>query len=206
MLILYVNIRALYHQSFQNFSKYCSESCSGLGPLCPVLSCLPLAPCPKQPTPNQNTQKNHKRYLPSKTNLDDACLLPPLCRLSSSETACSLTVVSVNVFWHKDAFLSSSPSKRLAHVYPERFSPRAVGKKRKREGSLTSQGIGFLMKNRSKISTVGGSTQTSEEVRNKGQGGKLELQGFVERRNKIKERTFPRPSLGLLALPFITSK
>lgn len=84
MLILCVSIRALYHQSFQKLSKYSSGSFSDLGPLCPVLCCLPLAPRPKQPIPNQNTRKNPKQYLPSKTNLDDVYLLPPLCHLSGS--------------------------------------------------------------------------------------------------------------------------
>lgn len=58
MLILCVSIRALYHQKFQNLSKYSGENCSDLRPLCPVLCCLPLATLPQtlRKIPNNTCQ------------------------------------------------------------------------------------------------------------------------------------------------------
>lgn len=90
-----------------------------------ALCCVFFPPQTTNPTPNQNTQKNHKQYLPSKTNFDDVCLFLLCATWVRKLLVAWVTVIPVNVFWH-NVSLIGSPLKSIAHVSPEWFAPRTV--------------------------------------------------------------------------------
>lgn len=144
MLIWCVSIRALYHQKFQNFSKYSSAQIQ--------VHCAPCCVSFPLTFPQEPTATKTLRKIPNSTcQAKQTWMMCACCLLCATWVVLQLlvarvTVVPVNTFWHKGVSLISCPSKRLALVSPVQFAPRTIGKKRKSDGRLISQGTAIQSK------------------------------------------------------------